>query len=643
MAEEHPTTVSPFPDHAAAWSPDSHLSDTVSSDADFVAQLSFQHDPDVPHRPRRPSALLPPGLTATTLLTPTGPQTPLEPPAGHILSDPIPFLPATPDSRAASFDLFDSMPTTPGSGPSSARNSSQQQRANFGPPPRLASDISRSLSADSEDGVPLAALLKSEPSSPPSRSARRADPLPEVEKRSRRSSLMGGKRHASLSGPQASGGVSLGLSLTNNILFYDIPMTDALSDLIEKHFPPDQRPARDLAGLIEAEKSKSPDALRELVMNNSWRAVARSVRHKITHTNPSHIDEILQLWYTRLLALTKLRLYQLASAEFDRLGDLDRAELTYEYHQGLFPGQTGSMVPFDLRVLWAKLPAWLGNTGASVQRVVLLIVFCKKMATRLAAENTNEATQEPRQWHAREAQLYLLIVNYLIELQVSEKISGEYVPCCFKFEFFLDVTINVVYDLFLGTQDYPGATRAMQTIARIQPTDVNTVAGIGRLYLQLGNIDAAHQAFQQVEATVDAWEREIEAGGTVHVDAEGIKAVKETVVMNRAFNAMASGDWEQAKGILTQALERNGENLVAANNLAVCELYLGNLNGAISTLQNLLTAHPTTAGTCEPLLFNLCTLFELRSENAQERKIALMRDVGRWAGDAFGVECLKIA
>lgn len=87
----------------------------------------------------------------------------------------------------------------------------------------------------------------------------------------------------------------------------------------------------------------------------------------------------MQLWYTRLLALTKLRLYQLASAEFDGLGDLDRAELTYEYHQGLFPGQTGSMVPFDLRVLWAKLPAWLGNTGASVQRVVLLIVFCKKV------------------------------------------------------------------------------------------------------------------------------------------------------------------------------------------------------------------------------------------------------------------------
>lgn len=232
MAEEHPTTVSPLPDHPAAWSPDSHLSDTVTGDADFVAELSFQppqHDPDVPHRPRRPSALLPPGLTATTLLTFTGPQTPLEAPADHVLLDPIPFFPATPDSRG-SFDLFDSMPTTPGSGPSSARNSSQQQRVNLGPPPRLASDISRSLSADSEDGVPLAALLKSEPSSPPSRSARRADPLPqqqlEVEKRSRRSSLMGGKRHASLSGPQASGGVSLGLSLTNNTLFYDIPMVN---------------------------------------------------------------------------------------------------------------------------------------------------------------------------------------------------------------------------------------------------------------------------------------------------------------------------------------------------------------------------------------------------------------------------------
>lgn len=80
---------------------------------------------------------------------------------------------------------------------------------------------------------------------------------------------------------------------------------------------------------------------------------------------------------------------------------------------------------------------------------------------------------------------------------MSEKISGEHIPCCFELEFLLDVMItliNVVYDLFWGTQDYPGATRAMQTIVRIQPTDINILAGIGRLYLQVGRLDTSFLA-----------------------------------------------------------------------------------------------------------------------------------------------------
>ncbi|RUS29050.1 hypothetical protein BC938DRAFT_481131, partial [Jimgerdemannia flammicorona] len=139
------------------------------------------------------------------------------------------------------------------------------------------------------------------------------------------------------------------------------------------------------------------------------------------------------------------------------------------------------------------------------------------------------AKTELKHWRSREAQLYLMIVNYLIELQ-----------------------------------DYPGATRAMQTLLRIHPDDVNVLAGMGRLYLQLGNIDAANQTFRQVEATIDRWEHEVEPEVQGAVDAEGIKAARETVVMNRAFTAMAAGNWEQAKSILVQALERNSENLVVS-------------------------------------------------------------------------------
>lgn len=81
----------------------------------------------------------------------------------------------------------------------------------------------------------------------------------------------------------------------------------------------------------------------------------------------------------RLQALVNLRLYQLALAELDKLGDLNRQEYTYEYHQGLFPGKSGLMIPFELRVLWANLPGWMKHQNTSIERITLLAMECQKV------------------------------------------------------------------------------------------------------------------------------------------------------------------------------------------------------------------------------------------------------------------------
>ena len=71
------------------------------------------------------------------------------------------------------------------------------------------------------------------------------------------------------------------------------------------------------------------------------------------------------------------------------------------------------------------------------------------------------------QWHGLTGQLHLMVLNYLIELK-----------------------------------DYAAATKHARDLAQRYPNDINFHSGLGRLYLQLGDLDRAHHVFQGVDALV---------------------------------------------------------------------------------------------------------------------------------------------
>lgn len=52
--------------------------------------------------------------------------------------------------------------------------------------------------------------------------------------------------------------------------------------------------------------------------------------------------------------------------------------------------------------------------------------------------------------------------------------------------------------------------------------------------------------------------------------------------------------------------------------------------------------NPTSAGICESIVMNLCTLYELRYEDSTEKKVEIMKQVATWAGDSFQPECFKL-
>lgn len=202
-------------------------------------------------------------------------------------------------------------------------------------------------------------------------------------------------------------------------------------------------------------------------------------------------------------------LCQLASAEFEKLGDLDRPEFN-----DINTGQ--SLVPFELRVLYATLPAHLKYPSLTLERVTLLAIYCKKQYLK----NNN-----PELWKHREMQTYLVLATHLI-----------------------------------GIKDFSAAATTMQLILTHMPDNIDILSSLGRLYLQMGDLASAKQMFGRMEGLYGEND-----------------TAKEAVETNKAFVLMAQGEWTQAKDILQQVYQNNSNNLLAINNLAVCEVYLGNL------------------------------------------------------------------
>jgi len=173
-------------------------------------------------------------------------------------------------------------------------------------------------------------------------------------------------------------------------------------------------------------------------------------------------------------------------------------------------------------------------------------------------------------------------------------------------------------------KDFAAAVHLLEPLAEQGPA-VSTSAlrsSIARIYLQGGYLVKASQHFVLVEA-----------------DPSTSQEVKD---MNAALLASAMGDWPRASELLKQLLVADSENYVAVNNLSVALLSQGKLKEGIEVLETALKTSPSTVVVAEPFLFNLSTLYELRSATAVDKKRNLLIEVAKWSGDGLKTACLKM-
>lgn len=397
--------------------------------------------------------------------------------------------------------------------------------------------------------------------------------------------------------------------LTMPGLKFDNIQGDAVKDLMVRFLGEPAAAKRQVLNANSVEQSFV--GLKQLISSKNWRAAVDLCGRLLTAHGQgygksglptSHTTDSLQLWFVRLALLVKLGLFQSAEMEFEPFGNLDQSDLYYEYYPHVYPGRKGSMVPFSMRILHAELQQYLGNPQESLDRLHSMKTICAKILDNLEhglAEDGSmtNITKENRQasvqlWRSRLGRVMYSMANCLLMMK-----------------------------------DYVLAVETYHAVIKYYPEqEPQLLSGIGRIFLQIGDIKTAEKYFQDVEKVTQK--------------LDGLKN-QIMVLMNRAFLHLGQNNFAEAHKFFTEILKVDPSNAVANNNAAVCLLYLGKLKDSLRQLEGMVQQDPKHY-LHESVLFNLTTMYELESSRSMQKKQALLEAVAAKEGDSFNTQCLKL-
>ncbi|XP_028995639.1 trafficking protein particle complex subunit 12 isoform X2 [Betta splendens] len=398
--------------------------------------------------------------------------------------------------------------------------------------------------------------------------------------------------------------------LTMPGLKFDNLQGDAVKDLMIRLLGEQAAMKRQVLTANSVEPSFT--GLKQLISSKNWRAAVDLTGRLLTAHGQgygkagqptSHTTDSLQLWFLRLALLTKLNLFQNAEIEFEPFGNLDQPDLYYEYYPTVYPGRRGSMVPFSMRLLHAELPQYLAKPQEALDRLHNLRTGCLAILENLEKGLAEDGsmitlTQENRQaslelWRSRLSRVMYSMANCLLLMK-----------------------------------DYILAVETYHSIIKYKPQQrVQLLSGIGRIFLQIGDIKTAERYFQEVERAC-----QMEESQPCHTVC---------LLMNRAFVHLSQNNYAEAHASFIDVLKIDPKNPVANNNAAVCLLYLGHLKESLGQLEGLVQKDPALY-LHESVLFNLTTMYELESSRSTQKKQALLEAVACWEGDSFNTQCLKL-
>ncbi|KAJ8324404.1 Trafficking protein particle complex subunit 12 [Batrachochytrium dendrobatidis] len=454
---------------------------------------------------------------------------------------------------------------------------------------------------------------------------------------------------------------------TDPTTFSDIPYTDLLGDAMAKLFintPEIQRPARKIMTVDQA--ILLPNPYKVLIEANSWRSVAQLARSDIIASHPASVDRISRLWLLRWYALSRLKHIDLIQSEMDRMGDLESTELTFERFPDVWLNRQGPLASFELRLFCHLVPAMKGNHYESIHRMYKLLYGYRKHAQMHAQKLRNQDTSD-----ATSVFESLKPNTDMSQPNVEEIDSVQSKPPTFDpisdWKRVQPIILIHIANLLVDIQDYTNASSIMQSLHQLNPDNLDIFAAMGRLHLQVGNLPSAKKVFLQIESKLGIpldtqslpsgveGNKRLDQGSGAKMGTSILKSTilgpqvpldiprADLILSHRGMLCLAEGEYDQAISYFTESVTRSPLPLpILINNLALAQLYSGNVNQAASFLESLSAERPKVVASTPGLVFNLCTLYDLVERSLEKKRRFLADVVGVYGGDDFASENIKV-
>uniref|UniRef100_A0A0A9XAH5 Trafficking protein particle complex subunit 12 n=3 Tax=Lygus hesperus TaxID=30085 RepID=A0A0A9XAH5_LYGHE len=391
-------------------------------------------------------------------------------------------------------------------------------------------------------------------------------------------------------------------------------MVDSVGQLMRQLYGESEAANRKV--LTMSDVSEDEMGLRELIQCECYRAAVNLTGKLLAifgqglkkQGQPSkHSVKSIQIWFTRFCLLVKLQDFQTADMESTIWWDLDKPDLYYQFYPERYGGKLGTMVPFQMRILIANIPAYLQKYSLALSRLYSILAVVRQILTNLENGKTEdgsliELSSKERHiakqlWASREARVQHSIVNVAL-------MSKNYVLA-------IEVLQNLIKNNYSVNQK-----RALHS-------------ALGRVFLQLGDVGNAEICFNMA--------KKLKRGQTGTLNSN-VADIRELI--DKGLVSVAQNYYQDAYEYFHKASLLEPSNVMVLNNMAVCLFYTGKLRKALEVLNSTIHANPSLA-LHEALLLNLCTLYELESSHIGQKE-ALLKQVAKYKGDGINISCLKL-
>lgn len=338
------------------------------------------------------------------------------------------------------------------------------------------------------------------------------------------------------------------------------------------------------AFLVSPNAPPSDATVEQLLENGQFYAAAITSAQAVTRLpRPIDANTVFSLLETRLKCLLLINQTTLAAVESKMFGDLSNP-----FYQDPVTGK--HIVPWDLRVLCIRLQA-LGF-GEWRRGIMAYYMLAQEARHEIALARRDTSQYNGSLWTARLQDVGIRVGSALVEMGDSEAAARH------------------LRGLELDARDESERNRLLQMQTLV--------------WLKLGDVRAAQRCVRRILGVVSTPASPTIASAPWSSDEEP-SADRLSVGTLVALLKMGEGDFAGAADAWQLLLRDSPNDAMLTQNLAICLLYTHRLVEARELLENAL--QDGHRATFKSLLFNLCTIYELCTEMAIERKTALSAQI----------------